>query len=160
MAVETLLERTWSPLAASSRPWQRRVLLGRGVALWNVACAALLRWEVKTRSGFRLQPQLPVAVGQQPLITIGVGPLRIHEPVEVVDVVAESDWVGFSYRTLPGHPVQGVEAFILERADEQVFLLIRSVTEPSDVPAWRRVFKALLLAQWVTRQRYLRALKP
>ncbi|MGH3654282.1 DUF1990 family protein [Glutamicibacter sp.] len=160
MAVGALLERSWSPLAASSRPWQRRVLLGEGAALWNDASAALLRWEVKTRSGFRLKPQLPVAAGQQPSITIGVGPLRIHEPVEVVDVIAENDWVGFSYRTLPGHPVQGMEAFILEREEEQVFLLIRSVTEPSDAPAWRRAFSLLLLAQWVTRQRYLRALKP
>jgi len=53
-----------------------------------------------------------------------------------------------------------VEAFMLERVGQQLFLRVRSETEPSDVPAWRRVFWLLIAAQWVTRWRYLRALKP
>ncbi|TFH56821.1 DUF1990 family protein [Glutamicibacter arilaitensis] len=160
MTVEALLVRSWRPLASSCRPWERRVLLGASAQLWNEASAALLNWEVKTRSGFKIDPQVPAVAGQQPVITIGAGLLRVVEPVAVMEVAEEEDWVGFSYRTLPGHPVQGVEAFILERVGQQVFLRVRSVTEPSDVPSWRRVFWLLIAAQWVTRWRYLRALKP
>jgi len=66
--------------------------------------------------------------------------------------------VGFSYRTLPGHPVDGEEAFIVYRRGEDVFLCIRSLTRAAAQQPWRLLFPVLLVAQRVVRRRYLQAL--
>lgn len=155
-----MLAPVWVPVKEASRPWERRELLGHGNRLWEQSCAELLRWEIKTRSGFKVTPQQPVKLGQQPTISVGPSMLAVHEPVEVVAVQEQQCWTGFAYRTLPGHPVRGIEAFILEREEDAVFLRVRSVTAPSDVSTWAFLFPLLLLAQAVTRKRYLRALKP
>lgn len=96
----------------------------------------------------------------RPVITAHPLGVSIHEPVEVVDVVQTADRVGFAYRTLPGHPVSGEEAFIVCRDGEQVVLTIRSLTRPADKGPWQLAYPVLLLAQKVTRHRYMRALHP
>ena len=85
--------------------------------------------------------------------------LSVREPVEVVAVVQQPDRVGFAYRTLPGHPVSGEEAFIAHRAGDAVVLTIRSLTRPGDRPRWRAAYAGLLIAQQVARRRYLRSLR-
>jgi uncharacterized protein (UPF0548 family) len=67
--------------------------------------------------------------------------------------------VGFAYRTLPGHPISGEEAFIVHREGQAVVLTIRSLTRPSDEVKWRLAYPGLLLAQQFARRRYLRALR-
>jgi uncharacterized protein (UPF0548 family) len=67
--------------------------------------------------------------------------------------------VGFSYRTLPGHPVDGEEAFILERSAAGIRLIVRSLTSPAPRGLWRALFPLLLIAQAVAHRRYLRALR-
>ncbi|MGX1748077.1 DUF1990 family protein [Glutamicibacter protophormiae] len=152
-------EEHWNPEPGGYRAWRRQTYLGSGDAFWEQSAAALLRWEVKTRSGFRISPQDKVRSGARPQIIVPVGPASIHEPVEVVDVVEADDVVGFAYRTLPGHPVSGEEAFILRRLGPSVFLEIRSLTAGSDRGVWRSVFWLLLGVQKLTRWRYLRALR-
>lgn len=159
MSLTRISEKLWNPEPGRYRVWQRQAYLGSGEAFWGQAAVALLRWEVKTRSGFRISPQDKVRSGAQPQIIVPVGPVSIHEPVEVVEVLERSDVVGFAYRTLPGHPVSGEEAFILRRLGSSVFLEIRSLTAASDRWAWRSVFWLLLGAQKLTRWRYLRALR-
>lgn len=132
--------------------------LGSGEALWRRAVSDVLRWKVKTRSGFRVDSNEPVRQGQGVIVTVSVLGFTVVEPVEVVRVVSLPDRVGFAYRTLPGHPVNGEEAFIVHRRGGEVFLTIRSLTRAAPEQPWRLLFPALLLMQRVVRQRYLRSL--
>lgn len=133
-------------------------LIGRGDATWERATRDVLRWAVKTRSGFAVDGAHEVIVGERLTVTARLGPVRVREPVRVVEVIREPDRVGFSYRALPGHPVSGEETFVVHRRGEDVFLTIRSLTAPGN-GVWRAVHPLLRLAQLVARRRYRRALR-
>lgn len=149
----------WTTPAPGYRRWERSTLLGSGDDVWRWACTEVLRWGVKTRSGFDVTPLERVRAGERPTIVAHAFGLAVPEPVEVVDVVENPDRVGFAYRTLPGHPVSGEEAFIVHRDAGIVTLTIRSLTRPSTTPRWRAIYPALLVAQAIARRRYLRALR-
>jgi uncharacterized protein (UPF0548 family) len=123
----------------------------------------VLNWQIKIRSGFVVAPadgDIRARSGAQYELAARVGPLTIREPVRVVAVVELPERCGFSYGTLPGHPVSGEEAFIVHRSsDGRVWLTLRSLTRPSD-GGWRWAFPVLLIAQRFYRGRYLRALLP
>ncbi|MDY0910570.1 DUF1990 family protein [Microbacterium sp. CFBP9034] len=149
----------WREPAQGFRRWEKSTVLGAGDAVWEWARTEVLRWGVKTRSGFSVAPPGAVTPRSRPVIMAHPFGLSIREPVEVVDVVETSDRVGFAYRTLPGHPVSGEEAFIVHRDGDTVVLTIRSLTRPAPGLPWRAAYPALLLAQSVARRRYLRALR-
>ena len=150
----------WRPEAGLLRRFEKTVALGDGDALWERAAADVLLWRVKTRSGFEVHPDgARAVVGARPTIIAGWGGVRIQEPVEVVAVVDAPTRVGFAYRTLPGHPVQGEEAFIVRRVDARVEFTIRSLTRPAPSGPWRTLFPLLRVAQIVARRRYERALR-
>ncbi|APE35191.1 DUF1990 domain-containing protein [Nocardia mangyaensis] len=156
-------EAEWGVSAPGFRRFEQTVVIGRGDDTWVMVRGAVLEWEIKRRSGFRVLPQggagEQVAVGSEYRIVAGWGPVTVHEPVRVVAVVDTSDRCGFAYGTLPGHPVSGEEAFVVHRcADGTVSLTLRSLTRAAPDGLWRQVFPALLLAQWFFRRRYLRAL--
>lgn len=134
-------------------------VVGRGDEAWRRATHDVLRWAVKTRSGFGVVADGPVSAGQRLTVTARVAGFTVREPVEVVAVVETSERVGFSYRALPGHPVRGEEAFIVHRRGEAVILTVRSLTAPAPRGPWRWVYPLLLMAQHVARRRYLRALR-
>ncbi|TQM33768.1 DUF1990 family protein [Microbacterium kyungheense] len=149
----------WREAVPGYRRWEKTTTLGSGGEVWGWATAEVLRWGVKTRSGFSVTPATTVATGIRPVILAHPFGLSIREPVEVVDVVETPNRVGFAYRTLPGHPVSGEEAFIVHRRGDEVLLTIRSLTRAADSPRWRLAYPGLLLAQKVARLRYLRALR-
>ena len=134
-------------------------VIGSGDAVWRRATSDVLRWKVKTRSGFAVDNTRPVASGARPIITARVLWVTVREPVEVVEVVENATRVGFSYRTLPGHPVSGEDAFIVHRNGDDVVLTIRSLTRPAPEQPWRALFPLLRVAQLVARRRHLRALR-
>lgn len=136
------------------------VVVGRGPAAWDDAVDRVLRWGVKTASGFVVEPPGPVEVGDECRVTFPVGPLAVVEPVRVLAVCREPDRVGFAYGTLTGHPVSGEEAFVVSRDEAGVVrLTLRSLTRPARSP-WALAFPVLLLVQLVVRGRYRRALRP
>lgn len=149
----------WRDETRGYRRWERSTTLGIGTDVWEWASTEVMRWGVKTRSGFSVTPATPATAGMRPVITAHPLGVSIREPVEVVDVVQTPERVGFAYRTLPGHPVSGEEAFIVCRDGELVVLTIRSLTRPADRGLWRLAFPVLLLAQKATRHRYMRALR-
>lgn len=136
------------------------LVIGNGEECWTRASADLLDWAVKTRSGFSLAPGTgPPAPGQELTIITRLGPLRVREPAQVLEVVRGEDRVALSYTTRRGHPVRGEEAFILHRArDGAVVLTLRSVTAAARGP-YRSLFPVALLLQQIYRRRYLRALR-
>lgn len=157
-------ESRWSPRAGGFRVYERSVRVGTGEAAWGDASAAVMAWEVKTRSGFEVQPSdggdIEVRLGAEYTLIARVGPLTVREPVRIVEVVQADDRCGFAYGTGVGHPVSGEEAFVVWRdAQGQVWLTLRSLTRPS-TGFWRLVFPVLLVAQRWYRLRYRRALLP
>ncbi|WP_284294179.1 DUF1990 family protein [Luteimicrobium album] len=152
---------TWQP-PDGWRAYERSVCLGSGPELWHRASSEVLRWGVKTRSGFLVAPELePGTVarrGDRLWLTAHIGPLRVREPVEVVEVVETSHRTALAYGTLVGHPVTDKEAFIVGRdKDGNVTLTLRSITHAGR-GRWWVLFPAALVAQQLYRRRYLRAL--
>ncbi|WP_371203498.1 DUF1990 family protein [Microbacterium sp. BWT-B31] len=148
--------------ADESAPFRRSevsALIGHGDEVWDRATHDVLRWKVKTRSGFTVEDLHPVTPGQQLAITARLLGVTVREPVEVASVIETATRVGFAYRTLPGHPVTGEEAFIVHRDGDDVFLTVRSLTAPTSAQPWRALYPVLRIAQVVARRRYLRALR-
>lgn len=150
---------SWTPRNSGYRAFVTSALVGRGDEVWNRASTDVLLWKVKTRSGFRVDSTGPVAEGQLATVTVSALGMTVVEPVQVVAVIQGSDRVGFAYRTLPGHPVSGEEAFIVHRDGDEVWLTLRSLTRAAPQQPWRSLFPLLLLAQRIVRRRYLRSLR-
>lgn len=152
----------WPDRLSGFRCFERTVPVSADEGDWEAVRAALLRWGVKTRSGFRVEREAgddqPLVGGERNWLVASIGPLRVREPVRVVDVVDESERCGFAYGTLDGHPVSGEEAFILHRdRSGAVWFTLRSAVRPAR-NGWRFAFPLLLVAQRWYRHRYLRAL--
>lgn len=135
-------------------------VIGDGDELWHRAAVDLLRWRVKTRSGFRVPGGAVATPGARLIVRAGILAWSVPEPVEVVAVVDEPSRVGFAYATRPGHPLDGEEAFVLDRtADGVITFTIRSRSRAAAHGPWHRAYPLLRIAQRVTRWRYLHALR-
>ncbi|MFK4834100.1 DUF1990 family protein [Microbacterium sp. ZW T2_14] len=159
MSLTRPADQHWRSPTAGFRRWEKSAQLGRGDEVWRWASREVLQWGIKTRSGFTVTPDERVTEGDRPIIMAHPFGLAVREPVEVVEVVERSDRVGFAYRTLPGHPVSGEEAFIVHRDGDAVILTIRSLTRAGREWGWRAAYPVLLVAQQVARRRYFRALR-
>ena len=149
----------WPTTGGRYRRSEVSALVGSGEAVWERATAQLLLWKVKTASGFTVDSTAPVVQGDHVVVTMRLFGVTVLEPVEVVSVVNEPGRVGFAYRTLPGHPVSGEEAFIVYRHGDEVHLSVRSLTAAAPRQPWRSLYPLLRLAQLIVRRRYLRALR-
>lgn len=149
----------WTPGWIGFRRSETTVFLGTSQAVWSRVSADVLSWKVKTASGFSVDDADPVRPGARLVVTAHLLGLTVVEPVQVVSVVKDPLRVGFSYRTLPGHPVEGEEAFIVHRRGDEVFLTIRSLTRAAPQQPWKLLFPVLLVVQRIVKRRYLRALK-
>lgn len=149
----------WPATKDTHRRSEVSSFIGRGDAFWGRAGAEVLNWKVKTESGFTVDSTGPATPGEELEITARFFGLGIVEPVRVLEVIRETGRVGFSYATLPGHPVDGEEAFVVERRGDEVHLIIRSLTRAAPRQPWKVLFPALLVVQRIIRRRYLRALR-
>lgn len=153
----------WGNIPDGYRSYERTIRIGQGHADWNAAASALLRWGVKTRSGFTVEPNLPpngrVHLDDDFWLRLQIGPFSIREPVRIVAEVDQPNRCGFAYGALVGHPVSGEEAFIVHRTDDDtVWFTLRSLTRPG-TGAWRFAFPAALVAQRWYRHRYMLSLQ-
>lgn len=158
-----VVDADWVASPVGYRRFERTTRIGHGEPVWEAAASAVLRWAVKTRSGFTVESEpgddLRVRQGQDRVLVASLGPFGLREPVRVVAVVDEPDRCGFAYGTRDGHPVSGEEAFIVHRSpDGDVWLTLRSLTRPG-VGRWRLAFPAVLVAQLWYRHRYARSLR-
>jgi uncharacterized protein (UPF0548 family) len=96
-----------------------------------------------------------LAPGDTALLRLGIG---ISFPVRVIYVVDEPRRRGFAYGTLPGHPEDGEESWIVEhRDDDSVWITIRAFSRPAN-RWWWLVNPVLRVVQEYYTRRYLRAL--
>lgn len=149
----------WPPGGPEYRRSEVTVSLGSGDVVWRRAAEEVLRWKVKTASGFVVDAVGPAVPGARVVVTARLVGLTVVEPVEVMRVVQEAARSGFSYRTLPGHPVDGEEAFVVYRRGDEVFLTIRSLTRAASKQPWRALFPILLIVQRIVQRRYQPALR-
>lgn len=76
----------------------------------------LMSWQAHEGAGLRVAASSPHAeAGAVVLMRLGPGPVALRIPCRVLYVVDEPDRTGFSYGTLPGHPVAGQELFRVDR---------------------------------------------
>lgn len=145
---------------AGYRAHAARALIGSGDDRWRFARREVLRWGVKTRSGFLVDgsrdPE-PVALDEHRELSFRLPGRTIREPVLVVWIVDEPDRVGFGYGTRAGHPLHGEEAFVVDRDEHgSVHITVRGFSRAAG--AWRLGSPLLRLAQRFMTRRYLRAL--
>ncbi|TCJ28045.1 DUF1990 family protein [Nocardioides jejuensis] len=135
---------------------QTRRLRGRTFA---EAAELVLTWQLHERSGLRVAADGPkVGDGAVVVLGFGVGPARLPIPCRVAYVVDEPGRVGFAYGTLPGHPEEGEELFLVESlADGGVQLTVRVFSRPATRLARIGGPMTRAVQNWMTR-RYLRAL--
>jgi uncharacterized protein (UPF0548 family) len=106
--------------------------LGSGDAVFQRACAELFSWRMHERGGFLVRTSgAEIQVGLVLTLSMRMGPMRVLAPCRVVQVTREDDRVGFTYGTLPGHPVSGEEQFLIQKqSDDRVVATIRAVSRP------------------------------
>jgi uncharacterized protein (UPF0548 family) len=135
------------PLPAGYDHVRRHVRLGAGRPVFLAAADALGRWEPQRGAGLRVRTDAPrAAVGVRFATGLGIGPVRLWAPCEVVWVVDEPTRCGFGFGTLAGHPEIGEEGFLVTLDEaETVWFDVRAFSRPGSrwvrlgVPLARRI---------------------
>jgi len=113
-------------------PLRREVHIGVGLDYFQQARTALFGWHVHRAAGPKvISSSLQVTDDTVAVVRLGVGPLALRAPLRVVYVVDEPARAGFAYGTLPGHPEQGEESFMITMdEDERVRFDIVAFSKP------------------------------
>jgi uncharacterized protein (UPF0548 family) len=143
---------------------RHRLALGHGDTLFGQAAAGLRQWQAHRAIGATVTPTDPPTVGTTVIVTLVVGPLALVAPCRVVALIEEDDRYGFAYGSLPGHPEQGEEAFVVNRRDGGVDFEVSAFSRPAELlpklggpvtrAVQRRATKGYLdgLQRWVARE--------
>jgi uncharacterized protein (UPF0548 family) len=135
-------------------------VLGRGSGAFERAVTGLKTWKAHRVPGVRVFPQKSeIQTGATVVVTLGTPLLALAAPCRVVGVTDERARWGFAYGTLPGHPEQGEEAFVVSISpDDSVGLEITAFSRPAD-PIVRLSGPCGRGLQKVATNGYLRALR-
>jgi uncharacterized protein (UPF0548 family) len=113
----------------------------------------LFGWQVQEATGLRVLAS-SARVAPDAVVVLRLGPIKV--PCRVVHVFDEPTRRGFAYGTLPGHPVIGEEAFVLERhPDGTVTFTVTAFSRPANL----LVRLGGPFAQNLLTERYLGALR-
>lgn len=138
----------------------RDVVVGSGRAVFERAADGLLSWQMHRKAGFAVTSSAGRAVpGAIVVLEAGWRPLHLTIPCRVVYTADEADRRGFAYGTLPGHPEQGEEAFLVVLTDAgDVRIRIRAFSRPASLLA-RAGGPLTRLAQQYATDRYVNAIR-
>jgi len=99
-----------------------------------------------------------IVPGDSVRLRIPFGPIRVTAPARVVYVIDKLGRKGFAYGTLPGHPEEGEESFIVEQTDDgSVWLEISAFSRPANF-GWWLVYPVLRMTQVFYTKRYFESL--
>ena len=109
-------------------------LLGHGPGVFERAVKGLKTWEAHRMPGIRVFPEdREITTGATIVVTLGTPFVALAVPCRIVTVMDGQVRWGFAYGTLPGHPEQGEEAFVVSIApDESVRFEITAFSRPAD----------------------------
>ncbi len=112
---------------------RHRVRIGAGAAVFAAAGDAVLGWRMHRAVGVRPSADAPrAAPGVRVRVVLGVGPLALTAPCEVVWTEDGPDRAGFGYGTLAGHPECGEEGFLVELdGDGAVWFTVTAFSRPA-----------------------------
>jgi uncharacterized protein (UPF0548 family) len=152
---------TSGPLPIGYRHVARVAHLGFGREVFDRCSSLVLSWEMHRRAGLSVHASDPIALeGSVVALVFGASRFGVVCPCRVVYVVDEPGRRGFAYGTLPGHPEEGEESFMVaHEPDGSVVLCITAFSRPANAlsrlggPLTRRV------QDWIT-GRYVAALQP
>jgi len=121
---------TRGELPAGYRHTRRRTRVGDGRDVFIRAAAAVLSWEMHRRSGLAVAANGAAADGNTVLLGYGPSPALVV-PCRVVYEIDEPGRRGFAYGSLPDHPEQGEEAFLVVIDDDRhVWLEVTAFSRP------------------------------
>jgi uncharacterized protein (UPF0548 family) len=108
--------------------------LGRGTDRFRLAANGLQSWKAHDVRGIEVFPKnAQILIGVTVIVTLGTPLFALAAPCRIVEVVDEPDRLGFAYGTLPGHPEQGEEAFMVSiSADKSVRFDVWAFSRPGD----------------------------
>ena len=109
--------------------------LGHGHGTFQRAVEGLKAWEAHRLPGVRVFPEgQDIQTGATVVVTLGMPLLALVAPCRIVRVIDEETRWGFAYGTLPGHPEEGEEAFVVSISpDETVRFEIVAFSRPGDL---------------------------
>lgn len=110
------------------------VEIGRGATAYVRAVAGLREWKAHAVPGVNVFPKgAEIRVDATVIVTLGTTMLSLGAPCRVVGIIDEEDRWGFAYGTLPGHPEQGEELFMVSRSPSAVVRFeITAFSRPGD----------------------------
>jgi len=104
-------------MPAGYRHDRYQATLGSGEVAFRRAVEGLQSWKAHRLPGVRVIPHgTEIRPGATVVVTIGTPLLAIAAPCRIIAVIDEPARWGFAYGTLPGHPEEGEEAFVVSRA--------------------------------------------
>ncbi len=128
-------------------------------ATFDRAAAALRSWQIQAGAGLQIYPDDPVTDGATFALTIRLpAGAYVLAAGRVVFVLDEPDRRGFGYGTLPAHPEQGEESFILARRGDRMYFDITAFSRPRHRLA-RFAKPVSRLLQRQTTRRYIAAMR-
>jgi uncharacterized protein (UPF0548 family) len=108
--------------------------IGVGDDVFDRARAGLLAWGAHRGAGVRVVPaDVAPTVGRDVAIVTHQLGAWVLASCRVIDVVDEHDRWGFTYATLPGHPVSGWESFTVTRSQDGVTFAVDAVSRPAEL---------------------------
>ncbi|MER6617970.1 DUF1990 family protein [Streptomyces xantholiticus] len=121
------------PLPAGYQHLHHTARIGTGRAAFEAAGSAVTTWRMHRASGAELRTSAERAEpGVRLEVSVGIGPLRIAAPCEVIWSVYDNDRTGFGYGTLTGHPELGEESFTVDlRDDGSVWFTVLAFSRPA-----------------------------
>jgi uncharacterized protein (UPF0548 family) len=110
-------------------------VIGHGVETFEHAVSGLQGWHAHSGPGVKVFPEgAKIRAGATVIVTLGRPFMAIAAPCRIVEVVDEPDRWGFAYGTLPGHPEQGEEAFVVSMSpDTTVRFEVIAFSRPGEV---------------------------
>lgn len=108
--------------------------LGLGTDTFARAVQGLCAWGAHRLPGIQVFPKnAEIVVGGTVIVTLGTPLLAVVAPCRIVGVLDESHRWGFAYGTLPGHPEQGEESFVVSISEDEVVRFeIRAFSRPTE----------------------------
>jgi uncharacterized protein (UPF0548 family) len=111
------------PMPAGYRHLSYRTLIGRGPETMRAAANALLSLQMHRALGMRVDVKGDI-------VRARLGPIKA--PCRILFREPTAERAGFTYGTLPGHPLRGEETFRLTHGpDDRVWLEVRSFSRPA-----------------------------
>jgi uncharacterized protein (UPF0548 family) len=128
-------------------------------ATFDRAAAALRTWQIQAGASLQVYPDDPVADGATFALMIKrPAAVYVLAAGRVVFVLDEPGRRGFGYGTLPGHPEQGEESFVLARRGDRMYFDITAFSRPRH-PLARFAKPVSRLLQRQTTRRYIAAMR-